>query len=131
MVVPPPTAIPNIADRIEHIVRRRDQGDITAEEYERAKNHLLDDEGNIGAPSNASHAMGGKAVPHSSDPAPRFVRARPGGSVFSLPPAPAVEPHWAPDPTRRHQFRYWNGTAWTEHVGDHGVQSTDAGGLRV
>src|SRR6266508_2941081 len=25
----------------------------------------------------------------------------------------------------RHQFRYWNGGAWTEHVADAGMQSTD------
>lgn len=32
---------------------------------------------------------------------------------------------WHPDPTGRHQLRYWDGTAWTAHVADHGTQSTD------
>jgi uncharacterized protein YxjI len=32
---------------------------------------------------------------------------------------------WAPDPMARHQLRYWDGTAWTEHVSDNGVQSID------
>jgi hypothetical protein len=32
---------------------------------------------------------------------------------------------WHPDPTGRHQLRYWNGTAWTEHVSDRGVTSRD------
>jgi len=33
---------------------------------------------------------------------------------------------WYPDPDGRHQLRYWNGSAWTEHVSDQGQQSTDA-----
>lgn len=32
---------------------------------------------------------------------------------------------WYPDPYRRHQLRYWDGSAWTEHVGDDGNQGTD------
>ncbi len=32
---------------------------------------------------------------------------------------------WYPDPAGRHQHRYWDGTAWTEHVSDHGRQSVD------
>ncbi len=30
---------------------------------------------------------------------------------------------WHPDPTGRHELRYWDGTQWTEHVSDGGVQS--------
>jgi hypothetical protein len=37
----------------------------------------------------------------------------------------SVSAQWAPDPYRRHELRYWNGREWTEHVSDHGVQSTD------
>jgi uncharacterized protein YxjI len=37
----------------------------------------------------------------------------------------ATPPNWYPDPAGRHQYRYWNGTAWTEQVADHGVQSAD------
>ena len=33
---------------------------------------------------------------------------------------------WYPDPFGRHELRYWDGTAWTEHVASHGRQSTDA-----
>ncbi len=31
---------------------------------------------------------------------------------------------WHPDPTGRHELRYWDGTQWTEHVSDQGVQTT-------
>lgn len=31
---------------------------------------------------------------------------------------------WHPDPTGRHELRYWDGSQWTEHVSDNGVQST-------
>ena len=32
---------------------------------------------------------------------------------------------WHPDPMGRHQLRYWDGNAWTDHVSDNGVQTTD------
>lgn len=32
---------------------------------------------------------------------------------------------WYPDPTGRHQHRYWDGRGWTEHVGSNGTASTD------
>jgi hypothetical protein len=32
---------------------------------------------------------------------------------------------WLADPTGQHELRYWNGSAWTEHVSDQGTQSTD------
>jgi hypothetical protein len=33
--------------------------------------------------------------------------------------------NWYPDPTGRHQYRYYDGTAWTEHVSDDGVTALD------
>jgi len=33
--------------------------------------------------------------------------------------------NWYPDPTQRHQHRYWDGAKWTDHVSDNGVQGTD------
>jgi hypothetical protein len=33
---------------------------------------------------------------------------------------------WHPDPGGTHQLRYWDGTMWTDHVSDGGVQSVDA-----
>lgn len=32
---------------------------------------------------------------------------------------------WQPDPTGRHDHRYWDGSRWTEHVADAGVSATD------
>lgn len=36
-----------------------------------------------------------------------------------------LEPGWYADPYRRHQVRYWDGSSWTEHVGDDGNQGVD------
>jgi hypothetical protein len=33
---------------------------------------------------------------------------------------------WYPDPQGRHEFRYWDGAVWTEHVSNQGVATTDA-----
>jgi hypothetical protein len=34
-------------------------------------------------------------------------------------------PGWFPDPTLRHDHRWWDGAAWTAHVADAGVASLD------
>lgn len=33
--------------------------------------------------------------------------------------------NWYPDPSGRHEQRYWNGTAWTQDVANGGVDSTE------
>jgi uncharacterized protein YxjI len=33
---------------------------------------------------------------------------------------------WYPDPSGRHEHRYWDGSRWTEHVASHGRQSVDS-----
>lgn len=35
------------------------------------------------------------------------------------------DPEWRPDPSGRHELRYWDGAAWTVHVSDSSVTSTD------
>lgn len=35
------------------------------------------------------------------------------------------EPGWFPDPTGRHDHRWWDGAAWTAHVADAGVAGSD------
>src|SRR5215216_1811101 len=34
-------------------------------------------------------------------------------------------PGWAADPCGRHELRYWDGAAWTDHVSDAGVTGRD------
>lgn len=36
-----------------------------------------------------------------------------------------ARPDWYPDPTGRHQYRYWDGSRWTGHVADQGITSSD------
>jgi hypothetical protein len=33
---------------------------------------------------------------------------------------------WEPDPSGRHEYRYWDGTSWTDDVADQGVTSVDS-----
>lgn len=33
---------------------------------------------------------------------------------------------WEPDPTGRHQYRWWDGERWTDQVADDGVQAVDS-----
>jgi hypothetical protein len=45
----------------------------------------------------------------------------------TAPQAPAVAPaQWYPDPSGRHQYRYWDGRVWTTKVADNGVESSDS-----
>jgi len=37
----------------------------------------------------------------------------------------SVPAGWYPDPTGRHERRYWDGAAWTDHVVNGGTQSLD------
>jgi len=49
-----------------------------------------------------------------------------GLGVFPAPLAPSTSPAaWAADPYGRHQWRWWNGRHWTEHVADDGVAAVD------
>jgi hypothetical protein len=41
------------------------------------------------------------------------------------PPRPAQPAAWHPDPSGRHQLRYFDGTAWTQHVSNQGLVSSD------
>lgn len=36
-----------------------------------------------------------------------------------------VKADWYEDPTKRHQYRYWDGASWTPHVADNGKASID------
>jgi hypothetical protein len=41
-------------------------------------------------------------------------------------PRPPTRPAWYPDPSGRHERRYWDGAQWTENVLDGRVQSVDS-----
>ena len=41
-------------------------------------------------------------------------------------PVPAIPAGWHRDPKAKHELRYWDGSAWTAHVSNGGVQGTDA-----
>jgi len=55
------------------------------------------------------------------------------GRPVPLPLPPDVAPttptnaaaSWLHDPSGRHELRYWDGTAWTDHVADADVVSID------
>lgn len=53
---------------------------------------------------------------------PRVKAAEAAGGSSPLAAAP---PGWFPDPSGRHQFRYWDGRQWTDGVSDHGVPASD------
>lgn len=36
-----------------------------------------------------------------------------------------IDPAWHPDPSGRHQYRYWDGQTWTHHVATNGVASIE------
>jgi hypothetical protein len=46
--------------------------------------------------------------------------------VATIAPVVTMAARWIPDPTGRHQYRYWDGGVWTENVYDAGVESRDA-----
>jgi hypothetical protein len=48
---------------------------------------------------------------------------RSGGRPAQPPTAPSGR--WAPDPTRRHELRWWDGRTWTPSVSDQGVLGHD------
>lgn len=100
-----------------------------------------DQQGQYGRPSGGygeSAPPGAYGVPTPTDYGggpPAYPGSNPYGSA---PYAQAQEaPHagqisgsevpasWQPDPSRRHELRYWDGNRWTEHVSDAGRQSTD------
>lgn len=63
---------------------------------------------------------GRQEVLQARDPAPT---TRPAGRQFAA-PTTVDGPGWYPDPSRRYDHRYWDGSAWTEHVSQAGMAST-------
>ena len=47
------------------------------------------------------------------------------GSTTVTKTTPSVPADWYKDPAGRFEFRYWDGTKWTEHVSRGGVKFSD------
>ena len=62
--------------------------------------------------------------------ATQTTRSQPLRGIASIPPGPAGPgvnpPRWANDPTGRNEYRYWDGSSWTNHVSNSGVVGTDS-----
>ena len=58
-----------------------------------------------------------------------MTTAQPVATADRVPPPPMAQPvrpaAWHPDPSGRHELRYWDGTRWTEHVSDQGEVTQD------
>jgi len=76
------------------------------------------------APEPAPLAPIVEAAP-APTPAPVYTPA-PAPAYTPAPAAPAVPSGWYADPAGRFELRYWDGSAWTEHVSRAGQQFTDA-----
>ncbi len=63
------------------------------------------------------------AVPASSPATPFATASSPSAAATGA--TPNVPADWHKDPSGRFELRYWNGTAWTEHVATGGKQSID------
>jgi hypothetical protein len=48
-----------------------------------------------------------------------------GASTLGASPWATSPEHWGPDPSGRHQHRYWDGSRWSDQVADSGVMATD------
>jgi hypothetical protein len=85
--------------------------------------------GVLAAMPGAQQAMA-PAVAMPTMPAPAVAQPAAAATVPPPPPpdANAATPTvagWNPDPRGRHEYRYWDGNAWTDNVSDGGQQSTD------
>jgi hypothetical protein len=68
------------------------------------------------------------AEPSAPEPAVAEPISEAAADVPAQEPAPvesAVPAGWYADPSSRFELRYWDGTAWTEHVSRGGQQFTD------
>ena len=60
-------------------------------------------------------------------PKPGNLAAPGQSSAVGIPDRTAVvsPPSWHPDPSGVHQYRYWDGTRWTEYVSTDGATTLD------
>jgi hypothetical protein len=72
-----------------------------------------------------SEPAGWAVAPESSAPAQVAAPAPAPAPAAAAPATPSIPADWYADPSGRFELRYWNGTAWTEHVARAGQQYTD------
>jgi hypothetical protein len=81
--------------------------------------------------AGASEPSGWGTAPESSTTTPATSVGSTAGATAptqvatSPPTTPTVPPGWYEDPARRFELRYWDGSAWTEHVSRAGQQYRD------
>jgi hypothetical protein len=81
--------------------------------------------------TGTSEPAGWATTPESSTAAPdtsvgsTAAATAPTQVATSPPSTPAVPPGWYTDPSGRYELRYWDGSAWTEHVSRAGQQYRD------
>jgi Protein of unknown function (DUF2510) len=78
------------------------------------------------APARPPSVQPSDAGPLSSGTHQGASAASPNSTGAAAESSPATPPPvWAADPYRRHQYRYWDGTRWTDYVADNGQESRD------
>lgn len=81
-----------------------------------------------GEHADPSHGPG-QAYPHPSPAMTKPALPAPDGWAQPLPYLPAPTPPplfgWYPDPTGRHEQRYWDGRQWSHRVSDDSVRGDD------
>lgn len=75
--------------------------------------------------SQAAAVSQAAAAPQPAPAAPAAPQPAAVSPVAAQTPVAAQPTGWFPDPSGRHQLRYWDGTAWSQHVADNGVMATD------
>jgi hypothetical protein len=65
------------------------------------------------------------AAPTTTASEPGYGAAAASATSTTSAANPSVPAAWYKDPSGRYELRYWNGTAWTEHVARGGQQFTD------
>ena len=81
--------------------------------------------GIYGGELDPMHGAFGAGPKMALRPRVRELERRLGGTPAEA-AAPSQTPAgWFPDPTGRHEHRYWSGSSWTENVSDAGQAATD------
>ena len=93
-----------------------------------------DDDETVSPDADPPSRSGAPSMPYPGALDERLLTPRaplpPGAGITVFPPVmdpfPGTSPAaWAADPTGRHQWRWWNGITWTDHVADDGEASED------